>query len=73
MTGRRRAAARRVRRIAAKLRTRAKLGREESSSHAIRGVTGELADLAGKAAAQAAAVLRNGHRALRRPSARRPR
>ena len=63
MTDRRRAAARRVREIAAKLRTRAKLGREETT-RAIARVTGELADLAEKAAAEAAAVLRNGRRAL---------
>jgi IS5 family transposase len=63
MADRRRAAARRVREIAAKLRTRSKLGREETTA-AIARVTGQLADLAGKAAAQAAAVLRNGRRAL---------
>jgi IS5 family transposase len=63
VTDRRRAAARRVREIAAKLRTRSKLGREESTQ-AIRRVTGELADLAEKAAAEAAAVLRNGRRAV---------
>src|SRR5262249_57743810 len=63
ITDRRRAAARRVREIAAKLRTRAKLGREESTA-AIARVTGELADLAEKTAAEAAAVLRNGRRAL---------
>jgi transposase, IS5 family len=62
---RRRAAARRMREIAAKLRTRSKLGREESTQ-AIRRVTGELADLAEKAAAEAAAVLRNGRRAVPR-------
>jgi IS5 family transposase len=60
---RRRAAARRVREIASKLRTRAKLGREENS-RVIARVTGELADLAERAAAEAAAVLRNGRRAL---------
>ncbi len=60
---RRRAAARRVREIAGKLRTRAKLGREESS-RAIARVTGELADLAETVAEEAAAVLRNGRRAL---------
>jgi IS5 family transposase len=60
---RRRAAARRVREIASKLRTRAKLGREEST-RAIARVTGELADLAQMAAAETAAVLRNGRRAL---------
>jgi IS5 family transposase len=63
VTDRRRAAARRVRQIAAKLRTRGKLSREEST-RAICRVTGELADLAENAAAQAAAVLRNGRRAL---------
>ena len=45
MTDRRRAAARRVRQIASKLRTRGKLAREESTQ-AIRRVTGELAGLA---------------------------
>jgi transposase, IS5 family len=60
---RRRAAARRVRQIAASLRTRGKLAREEST-RAIRRVTGELAGLADKTAAEAAAVLRNGRRAL---------
>jgi transposase, IS5 family len=63
MADRRRAAARRVREIASKLRTRSKLGREESTP-VIRRVTGELADLAEKAAAGAAAVVRNGRRAL---------
>jgi transposase, IS5 family len=65
MPDRRRAAARRVREIAGKLRSRTKLGREETST-AIARVTGELADLADKAAAEAAAVLRNGGRALSR-------
>ncbi len=65
MRDRRRAAARRVREIAARLRTRGKLAREENSAVIAR-VTGELADLAGKAAAQAAAVLGNGRRALAR-------
>jgi IS5 family transposase len=60
---RRRAAARRVREIAARLRTRARLGREETT-RVIARVTGELADLAQTAAAEAAAVLRNGRRAL---------
>jgi IS5 family transposase len=63
MTDRRRAAARRVREIAGKLRGRSKLGREETTQ-AIARVTGQLADLAGKTAAQAAAVLRNGRRAV---------
>src|SRR5262250_1792313 len=57
LTDRRRAAARRVREIASKLRARGKLAREESSQ-VIRRVTGELADLAEKAAAEAAAVVR---------------
>jgi IS5 family transposase len=63
VTDRRRAAARRVREIAGKLRTRGKLSREEST-RVIHRVTGELADLAEKSAAEAAAVLRNGRRAL---------
>jgi IS5 family transposase len=63
MTDRRRAAARRVREIASKLRARGKLSREETTQ-AICRVTGELAGLAEKAAVQAAAVLRNGRRAL---------
>jgi IS5 family transposase len=63
MTDRRRAAARRMREIASKLRTRGKLSREEST-RVIHRVTGELASLAEKAAAQAAAVLRNGRRAV---------
>ena len=45
LTDRRRAAARRVREIAVRLRTRGKLSREESTA-VIRRVTGELADLA---------------------------
>jgi hypothetical protein len=56
-----RAAARRVREIAGRLHTRGKLSREETTQ-VIRQVTGELADLAAKAAA----VLRNGRRALPR-------
>jgi IS5 family transposase len=63
MTDRRRAAARRVREIASKLRARGKLSREESTQAILR-VTGELAGLAQKAAAEAAAVLRNGRRAV---------
>ena len=63
VTDRRRAAARRVREIASKLRTRGKLSREESTQVIYR-VTGELADLAGRTAAEAAAVLRNGRRAV---------
>jgi len=63
MTDRRRAAARRMRQIAGTLRTRGKLSREESTQ-LIRQITGELADLAEKSAAQAAAVVRNGRRAV---------
>jgi transposase, IS5 family len=65
MTDRRRATARRVREIASKLHSRGKLSREEATQVICR-VTGELADLAEKAAAQAAAVLRNGRRAVPR-------
>lgn len=65
MTDRRRAAARRVRQIASSLRSRGKLSREESSQLILR-VTGELAGLAEAAATQAAAVLRNGRRAVPR-------
>jgi len=65
MTDRRRAAARRVRQIASKLRSRAKLAGEQRSE-VIGRVTGELADLAQKTAAEAAAVLRNGRRAIGR-------
>jgi len=63
VTDRRRAAGRRVREIASKLRGRGKLFREESTQVICR-VTGVLADLAARTAAEAAAVLRNGRRAL---------
>jgi IS5 family transposase len=63
MTDRRRAAARRVRQIASKLHLRGKLSREQTTQM-IHQVTGELAGLAEKAAAQAAAVWRNGRRAV---------
>ncbi|MGP0024528.1 MAG: ISNCY family transposase [Streptosporangiaceae bacterium] len=63
VTDRRRAAARRVREIASKLRSRGKLSREETTQVICR-ITGALADLAGRTAAEAAAVLRNGRRAL---------
>src|SRR5262249_43850713 len=53
MTDRRRAASRRMRRVAGTLRTRGKLTREEST-RVIGRVTGELADLAEAAAAPAA-------------------
>jgi len=63
VTDRRRAAARRMRQLASTLRTRGKLAREESTRMMAR-LTGELASLAETAAAQAAAVLRNGRRAV---------
>jgi IS5 family transposase len=65
MTDRRRAAARRLRQIVSTLRTRGKLAREEST-RVIARVTGELAGRAEKTAAQAAAVWRNGRRAVPR-------
>src|SRR5258708_24167696 len=65
MTDRRRAAARRVREIASKLHARGKLSREETTQ-AIARVTGELAGLAEKTAAEAAAVLRNGRRGVKK-------
>ena len=65
MTDRRRAAGRRAREMAATMRARAQLGRDQSS-RAISRATGDLADLAEAAAGQAAAVLRNGRRAVRR-------
>jgi IS5 family transposase len=65
MTDRRRAAGRRAREMAATMRVRARLGRDESSRVMGR-ATGDLADLAETAAAQAAAVLRNGRRAVGR-------
>jgi transposase, IS5 family len=64
-TDRRRAAGRRAREMAITMRVRAQLGRDEASRTMSR-VTGDLADLAGAAAAQAAAVLRSGRRALPR-------
>jgi transposase, IS5 family len=65
MTDRRRAATRRAREMAATMRARARMGREEGTQ-AIGRATGDLADLAEAVAAQAAAVLRNGRRAVRR-------
>ena len=62
---RRRSAGRRVREIAGRLRSRTKQANEETTA-AIRRVTAELADLAETTMADLAAVLRNGHRALRR-------
>jgi IS5 family transposase len=65
MTDRRRAATRRAREMAATMRARAQLGRDQASA-AIGRATGDLADLAEAVAAQAAAVLRNGRRAVGR-------
>lgn len=62
---RRRAAARRVREIASKLGTRTKLSREEDTAAILR-VTSRLVELTEAGIAEAAAVLRNGRRALRR-------
>jgi IS5 family transposase len=64
---RRRAAGRRARSIASKLRLRGEQQRDEAQA-AVRRVTGELADLAESAMRDAAAVIRNGKRAVRRVS-----
>jgi IS5 family transposase len=63
VTDRRRAAGRRAREMAAQMRARSKLGKDQSTA-AIRRVSAGLADLAEKTAAEAAAVLRNGRRAV---------
>jgi len=65
MTDRRRAAARRAREMTAQMRARGKLAKDQSTA-AIRRMSAGLADLAEKTAAEAAAVLRNGRRALPR-------
>ena len=65
VTDRRRAAGRRAREMAAQMRARSKLGKDQSTA-AIRRVSAGLADLAEKAAAEAAAVVRNGRRAVPR-------
>jgi transposase, IS5 family len=62
LTDRRRAAGRRVRRVAISLRSRGKLA-SAGRSALISRVSGELAGLAETTAAEAAAVLRNGRRA----------
>src|SRR6516225_278673 len=64
MTDRRRAAGRRARAMAATM-PRAQPGRDEAS-RAVSRATGDLADLAEAAAGQAATVLHNGRRAVRR-------
>jgi IS5 family transposase len=66
---RHRAAGRRARSIASKLRLRGAQQRDEAQQAVLR-VTGELADLAEAAAQDAAAVLRNGRRALRQAAGR---
>jgi len=60
-----RAAGRRAHGIAAKLRLRSAQGRDEAQA-TVRRITGELADLAGWAAADAKGLLANARRALRR-------
>ena len=61
---RRRSAGRRARSIAAKLRLRGELNRDQAQA-AVRRITGELAGIAQAAMREAAGVLRNAHRALR--------
>jgi IS5 family transposase len=66
-TDRRRAAGRRVRAIAAKLKLRGAEQREQAQTM-VRRITGELVDLAGQAMTEAQAVVRNGRRAARKAS-----
>jgi IS5 family transposase len=63
-----RAAGRRAHGIAMKLRTRAAAGREEAQA-TVQRITGELADLAERAVAEAAGLLANAQRGLRRARA----
>jgi hypothetical protein len=63
-----RAAGRRAHAIAAKLRLRSAAGRDEAQA-TVRRITGELADLAERAAADAERLLANARRALRRARA----
>ena len=67
---RRRAAGRRARAIAGKLKLRGARQRDEAQA-TVRRITGELADLAQTAMREAAAVLRNGKRACRRATGQR--
>ena len=60
---RRRAASRRAREISSKLKLRSAQGKDEAQQ-AVRRITGELAELARAASRDAAAVVRNGKRAL---------
>jgi IS5 family transposase len=64
---RRRAAGRRARAIASKLKLRGAEQKDEAQA-TVRRVTGELADLAQTAMREAADVIRNGKRAVRRAS-----
>ncbi len=64
---RRRAAGRRARSIASKLRLRGQQQRDEAQA-AVRRITGELADIAQAVIGEATAVLRNSRRALRAAS-----
>lgn len=64
---RRRAAGRRARSIAAKLKLRGALQRDEAQA-TVRRITGELADIAETAIREASAVIRNAKRALRQAS-----
>ena len=67
---RRRSAGRRARSIASKLRLRGQQQRDEAQA-AVRRITGELAEIAEQAMGDAAAVLRNAKRALRRATGQR--
>ena len=67
---RRRAAGRRARAIAGKLKLRGAQQREEAQA-TVQRITGELADLTQAAMREAAAVIRNGKRACRRASGQR--
>jgi IS5 family transposase len=67
---RRRAAGRRARAIAGKLKLRSAQHKDEAQATVAR-ITGELADLAQTAMREAAGVLRNGKRAVRRASGQR--
>jgi transposase, IS5 family len=67
---RRRSAGRRARAIASKLRLRGQQQRDQAQA-AVRRITGELAEIAEQAMGEAAAVLRNAKRGLRRASGQR--
>jgi IS5 family transposase len=67
---RRRAAGRRARSIASKLRLRSAAGKDEAQT-AVRRLTGESGDIAGAAMRDSAAVVRNANRTLQRVSGQR--